>query len=147
MVTSIFVEQLYDLKLNIQPSLLDSQLSHYSQGNYTDTLSTILDLNLISEAEKNFRRTVPNNLWDGDESPENKSKAGYGILHTNLSNDFQKRQFLQSQPFKNPIKLKNRDLSSSMKYDHGSDVFTNGDSYIGKYHNGLRNGYGHYTWK
>lgn len=33
-----------------------------------------------------------------------------------------------------------------MKFEHGSDIFSNGDSYVGKYHNGLRNGYGHYTW-
>ena len=119
----------------------------------------ILDLNLISEAEEHFRNTLPTNLWDGDASPELKSKMGYGLLKTNLSNDFLKRHFLQSQPYvapRHPSKSKNLSKnqpqkpefsSRSMQYEHGSDVFTNGDSYIGKYQNGLRNGYGHYTWK
>ena len=34
-----------------------------------------------------------------------------------------------------------------MKYEHASEVFENGDSYVGKFQNGKRNGYGHYTWK
>jgi hypothetical protein len=42
---------------------------------------------------------------------------------------------------------KMRDISSSMRFEHGSDVFSNGDSYVGKYIDGKRNGYGHYKWK
>jgi hypothetical protein len=37
-------------------------------------------------------------------------------------------------------------VADAMNFEHGSDVFDNGDSYIGKLKDGVRNGFGHYTW-
>jgi hypothetical protein len=37
-------------------------------------------------------------------------------------------------------------MNNSMVLEHKSDIFDNGDSYVGKHINGLRNGFGHYTW-
>lgn len=54
---------------------------------------------------------------------------------------------LQSQPFRITYQSKQSSKGLSTRFGHGSDVFDNGDAYIGKHKDGTREGYGHYTWK